>query len=272
MIHSFVAACLCLPALSFCSGLASQSGMVRVIVLQLLFLAFAAISPAMAETRVFAAASLRGGLEAALGASGARARISFGGSGAIARQVVLGAPADLVLLANPDWDTWLAEQTGAGIAPVSFLQNRLVLIGPKGAKAFEMRPDGAALQARLGGGRLAMGARNSVPAGQYAKAWLTHIDAWDALLPALAEAPNVRAALAYVALGEAPLGLVYATDAQAEEAVSVLWPVAEGHPTISYTARARSEAGEALLDLLLAAPAQRAFADHGFLPVAGAPE
>ncbi len=223
--------------------------------------------PASAEPRIFAAASLRGGLEAALNQSGHTASVSYGGSGAIARQVALGAPADLVLLAHPDWDEWLSDRLVLDGKSTTLLENRLVLVGPAGSVPFASQPTVSDLTARLGEGRLAMGQRDTVPAGQYARAWLRHIGAWQAIESRVAEAANVRAALAFVARGEAPLALVYATDALAEERVVVLWNIApDTHPQITYTARALSEQGQDLLGRLRSCAAQNAFSDHGFLP------
>lgn len=194
---------------------------------------------------VFAAASLRGVLEEAAAGFTPAPRISYGGSGAMAQQVARGAPADLVILASPDWMDWL-EAGGHVTAPAPLLGNRLVLIAAEGPAM--AAPDADALLARLDGGRLAMGQRRAVPAGDYAQAWLEEIGAWEALAPHLAEAANVRAALAFVAGGNAPLGLVYATDARAEPRVQVIYEVPEAaHPPIRYPAAARSDAGGALL-------------------------
>lgn len=224
--------------------------------------------PARADTPVtiFAAASLRGALEAVLGdAHPAPVTVSYGGSGTMARQVAQGAPADLVILASPDWMDWL--ETHAPLLPGSrrdLLSNTLVLVGPKGAAALP-DPDAVALLAALGDGRLAMGQRDAVPAGSYARAWLTHIGAWDALQPHLAETDNVRAALALVALGEAPLGVVYDSDALAEPGVDVLWAIpGDQHPAILYPAAAITPRGAALLATLSSPGAATTFARFGF--------
>lgn len=227
------------------------------------------VSAAMANDRVhvFAAASLRGGLEAALQGWSEPHRISYGGSGAIARQVSLGAPADLVILASPIWDAWLAKELPDHGSSAPFLGNRLVLIGAPKAQPFKARPDTAALKAVLAGARLAMGQRDAVPAGQYGRAWLEHIGAWTALSPHLAEAENVRVALTYVARGEAPLGLVYATDARADPRVRVLWQIdPETHPDIIYPARAITPKGARLLAFLQSPKAQASFAALGYRP------
>ncbi|TMM55196.1 molybdate ABC transporter substrate-binding protein [Sulfitobacter sabulilitoris] len=228
--------------------------------------------PARAQAQdpvtVFAAASLRGALDDIARTYPAPVVVSYGGSGTMARQIALGAPADLVILASPDWMDWLRDQGAlADRKRVDLLRNRLVLIGPAGARPLP-NPDAAALLDALQGGRLAMGQRAAVPAGIYARAWLAGIGAWDALAPHLAETDNVRAALALVARGEATLGVVYATDAAADTSVDVLWTVPEDrHPPIVYPAAALSDAGDAFLRHLGMTDARDTFEQHGFLPI-----
>ncbi|APX13814.1 molybdate ABC transporter substrate-binding protein [Tateyamaria omphalii] len=198
--------------------------------------------------RVFAAASLQGPLDAVAATWDGPVVISYGGSGAMARQISQGAPADAVILANADWSDWLLDR-GIGTAPPRpLLSNGLVVVGPAGALPL---PDVSAdaLLARLDGGRLAMGQHMSVPAGIYARAWLGEIGAWDTLQPHLAETENVRAALALVARGEVPLGIVYASDAVASSEVTVLFDVpTDAHPAILYPGLALTPEGAAFLD------------------------
>ena len=234
----------------------------------LLAVAFSALaSQALPQARIFAAASLRGALEAAFEGWDLEVQISYGGSGAIARQVSLGAPADLVLLANSDWDAWLdANGPKATERLPSLVSNTLVLIGPAGDTPFASQPNVEAILEKLGDGRLAMGHRNAVPAGQYARAWLEAIRAWERVAKHLAETENVRVALAYVARGEAPLGIVYGSDVAAEPRVSILWRMSpETHPDIQYPARALTSEGVAALDHLRSPGAQAAFARYGFV-------
>lgn len=227
----------------------------------------AAGAAAQQPTIVFAAASLNGALDSALKDFPADVRTSYGGSGAIARQVAIGAPADLVILAHPVWDNWLEERLEKSVHVAALLRNRLVLVGQSGAVPFEAEPTPEQLLDRLGDGRLAMGQRDTVPAGQYGRDWLEDIEAWDRLQNKLAEADNVRTTLAYVARGEAPLGVVYASDAMLETGVEVLWRIPEGsHPPIRYPARALSPRGVALLDHLQTIEAQARFAVWGFRP------
>ncbi|WP_137703139.1 molybdate ABC transporter substrate-binding protein [Marimonas lutisalis] len=238
--------------------------------LALVLLTGAALADAPARVTVFAAASLRDALDAvAESYDGARIVASYGGSAAMARQVAQGAPADLVILANPQWMDWLEGQ--GVLMPDSrrdLLGNRLVLIGPAGAAPLDASEQ--AMLARLGDGRLALGQVNAVPAGIYARAWLESAGLWPALAPHLAETENVRAALALVSRGEAPLGVVYASDAQADPGVSVLYDIpADSHPPITYPAAQVSDspAAAALLAYLSGPQAAVIFAAHGFTPL-----
>ena len=235
-------------------------------ILALLFLLWFGTTAAHAQDRpvtVFAAASLGGVLQEASAGFDRPVVFSFGGSGAMARQVSSGAPADLVILASVPWMDWLADSgslDGAAITPVA--ANRLVVIGPSGAP-----PLGSpqAIPDRLETGRLAMGHRQAVPAGVYATEWLTAEGLWPILSSRLAETDNVRMALTLVARGEVPLGIVYATDALAEPDVAVLWQVPQdSHSPILYPAAALSDAGARLLAFLQAGAAQDIFARHGF--------
>ncbi|MDF1726881.1 MAG: molybdate ABC transporter substrate-binding protein [Sulfitobacter sp.] len=214
---------------------------------------------------VLAAASLAGALEEAAQGFSTPTVFSYGGSGTMARQVAAGAPADLVLLASPIWAEWLLDQGHLeGARAVPFATNRLVVIGPAGAPPLDPQD----LFTRLEGGRLAMGQRDAVPAGIYARQWLTAQNLWEPLVPHLAETDNVRAALALVARGQAPLGIVYASDAAAEPAVAVLHPIPPDPANpILYVAAPLTEEGSALLRHLLTDPAQQAFAARGFLKV-----
>ena len=226
---------------------------------------FAPALAAQGAVSVFAAASLRGVLEDLAGGTGIPMRLSLGGSGTIARQVAAGAPADVVVLASPEWMAWLADQgVLADRTPVAVAGNRLVLVAQAGAAPLASL---AELPDRLGPDRLAMGHRSAVPAGQYAVEWLRGAGLWDSLQDRLAETDNVRAALALVARGQAPLGIVYASDAQAESAVAVLLEApADSHAPILYPAVALTPAGEKILALLLSPPGAAAFARHGFTP------
>ena len=244
----------------------------------LLLVVLLAAGPARADVTVFAAASLAGALGDAAQAfeaqGGAHARLVFAGSSALARQIEAGAPADLFVSANTEWMD--ALQSRALIDPetrVDLLGNSLVLVGP--APVTPVAPAALDLTALLGGGRLAMALVDAVPAGIYGRAALQSLGQWDAVAPQVAQADNVRAALALVATGEAPLGVVYATDAVAEPRVGVVMTFPEGsHPPITYPAAVTMGAAEAaqaraFLDWLQSAEAQAIFARHGFTRPAG---
>lgn len=229
---------------------------------------------AQAEVVVFAAASLKEPVDA-LAARLENVTVSYGGSGTLARQISLGAPADVVLLANPEWMTFLAEG-GHVDAPtvVDFASNRLVLVGPAAAADVTLAPE--TLLDALGGGRLAVGLTNAVPAGIYAKAALETLGLWEAVSPHLAEVDNVRSALALVVRGQAPLGVVYQSDIRASEQVRALavFP-ATSHLPIRYQAalvNAGSSDAAAFLTALIAAEGQLLLAEAGFLPAVVASE
>lgn len=188
--------------------------------------------------------------------------LSFAGTSALARQIEQGAPADLFVSADEEWMDTLERQ--GLLRPGTrgdLLGNRLVLIAPKGSAARGL--------ADLGDGRLALADTEAVPAGKYAKAALEHLGEWPGVADRIAPAENVRAALALVERGEAPLGIVYATDAMASAKVRVVrvFP-ADSHPPIRYPVAILATASDpdaAALRAFLASPeAQRIFARHGF--------
>ena len=180
-------------------------------------------SPAQAgEVTVFAAASLKSALDeiatAWEGATGHEVTLSYAGTPQLAQQIEQGAPADLFISASTDW---MDDLQGKDlIDPASrrdLLGNTLVLIAHGNAPPEEIGPT-LDLSALLGDGRLAMAFIDSVPAGIYGREALTSLGLWDAVAPQVAQAENVRAALALVASGEAPLGIVYGSDALASQA------------------------------------------------------
>ncbi|WP_411235421.1 molybdate ABC transporter substrate-binding protein [Marivita sp. S0852] len=236
------------------------------------------------DITVFAAASLGDALnDAAQGweaETGHSVTLVLAGSSTLARQIEAGAPADLFVSANVDWMDWLAE--GRRVLPDSqrdIASNRLVLIthDPK-ARSEQDVSEATDLVGLLGvDGRLAIALPEAVPAGLYGKAALTKLGLWDDVAPRLAPTDNVRAALALVALGEAPLGIVYATDAMAEPRVSVAGTFADNtHPPIRYAAAVVADSGnadlaDAFLTWLLAETGQAAMASYGFLPPRAVP-
>jgi len=190
---------------------------------------------------VFAAASLRESLdEAALvyeRASGQPVRVSYAGSSALARQIEQGAPADVFISADLDWMDWLQTRELIDVSTrAELLGNALVLIAPATAIVPAVNlTSGIDLAPLLGDGHLALALTASVPAGKYAKAAFESLGIWQAMQPRVAEAENVRAALLLVARGEAPLGVVYASDAKAEPRVQAIatFPT-DSHPPIIY--------------------------------------
>jgi molybdate transport system substrate-binding protein len=227
---------------------------------------------------VFAASSLKESLDEAAAAyrrrTGTQVNVSYAASSALARQIEQGAPADVFLSADQDWMDHL-DRGGLINAPSrrDLLGNALVLIAPatdRGAPIALRR--GVDLRPRLGRGRLAVAATASVPAGKYARAAFESFGAWPQLAPHLAETENVRAALMLVARGEAPLGVVYASDAQAEPRVRVLGRFPAGsHPPIVYpVARVRASTHPRSADFVrwLASPdAAAIFRRRGFVPL-----
>ena len=240
-------------------------------VLIFLFLVISSM-PATAERplTVFAAASLSTVLPTVMLGWQGEVSISYGGSGVLARQVALGAPADLVLLANPRWMRWLEKTSAVEPATrVDLLSNRLVVIGTVGSPAVAtLTPE--MINVLLSSDRLSIGQTHSVPAGQYGKAFLQYAGLWESVKHRLAEAENVRVALSYVARQEAPLGIVYATDALAEPRVTPIFEIpSESHPPILYPLALRIDAPASALKLwqyLQSAAASEVFSQYGFLP------
>ncbi len=219
---------------------------------------------------VYAAASLTDALREATSVAGLPARFSFAASSTLARQIENGAPADIFASADAEWADYLARR-GRLVADsrTTFLSNRLVLVVPADrTRAVDLRR-GVDLAALLGSGRLAVGDPAHVPAGRYARAGLEWLGAWAAVEPRLARADSVRAALALVERGEAPFGIVYATDAAASRGVAVAATFPrESHAPIAYpfaiVAGRDTPAARAWLAALQAPAARAVFAKHGF--------
>jgi len=244
----------------------------------ILLLAMLALAgPAAAQSRgplVLAAASLQEAMTDAADAWAARRHarpvISFAASSALARQVEAGAPVDLFVSADEEWMDYLAAR--ALIVPGSratLLANRLVLIAPADSRVRLTIARGFPLARALGNGRLAMADPAAVPAGRYGAAALTRLGVWNGVRARIAGAENVRAALALVERGAAPLGIVYATDARASTRVRVVGTFpADSHPPITYPiARLRASTNpeaEAFRRFLLSREGKAIFARRGF--------
>jgi molybdate transport system substrate-binding protein len=224
---------------------------------------------------VFAAASLREALDEVATAferqQGGRVVRSYAASSALARQIEAGAPADVFLSADLEWMDYLAERKLIDPGTrANLLGNRLVLIAPV-ASGVRVDPALAADYAGALGrdGRLAMGDPAHVPAGRYAKASLERLRVWPAVESRLARTENVRVALALVARGEVPLGVVYRTDALAEPKVQVVATLPlESHPPIVYpaalVASSRHPFARTLLAYLGGPGARAVFERYGF--------
>ena len=223
---------------------------------------------------VFAAASLKGALDEVAGLvqqrTGVAMKASYAATSLLAKQIEEGAPADIFFSADERWMDYAVERKLVVTASrVDVVGNRLVLIAPKDrAPALTIAP-GFALAQALGGGRLAVADPVNVPAGRYGKAALTTLGVWDSVANRLAPADNVRAALAFVARGEVPLGIVYASDVVAEPGVAVVGTFpASTHPPIVYpaalTVRAKPDARK-VLDAIASPEAAAIFRRHGFL-------
>ncbi|MEM8869304.1 MAG: molybdate ABC transporter substrate-binding protein [Pseudomonadota bacterium] len=219
-----------------------------------------------ADLSVFAAASLKTVLEEVaadwFAETGHTALVVPAGSAALARQIQSGAPADIFVSANLDWmDVLEADGLLQPGSRRDLAGNRLVVAAHGDVEPW------SALGDRLADTRIATALVDAVPAGIYARAALQHYGLWASLERQVVQTDNVRAALALVALGEAPLGIVYATDAEAEPRVSIAYAFPDtAHPRIVYPAAvlADSEAPQAVAFLEYLGAARATFARHGF--------
>jgi molybdate transport system substrate-binding protein len=244
--------------------------------LGLLCLTITASLPAPAQPPqilVFAAASLAETMQE-LGTAyektaGVTVKSSFDSSSALARQIEAGSQADVFFSADTAWMDYL--QTRSLIKPGSrrsLLGNSLVLIAAAQNRIRLSIAPHFRLAAALGDGRLATGDPDSVPAGRYARSALTTLGVWDEIAPRLAGAENVRVALLYVTRGEAPLGIVYGSDALADKGVRVVATFPEDtHEPIVYpialTKFAKTQAA-GFVAFLTGPQAHDIFVKHGF--------
>jgi molybdate transport system substrate-binding protein len=226
------------------------------------------------ELLVFAAASLTNSLDeigvAYTQQTRQHVKFSYAASSALARQLEAGARADVFVSADLEWMDYVQARTLIDRSTrQNLLSNRLVLVAPADSKIdLEIAP-GFALAAALGrNGRLATGDPESVPIGKYARSALTSLGVWNDVADRLVRADNVRSALAFVARGETPLGIVYETDAKVEKRVRIVdfFPE-DSHPPIVYpvalTASGRP-AAKRFIAFLQSAPAQEIFKKYGF--------
>jgi molybdate transport system substrate-binding protein len=245
----------------------------------LLALAYAVHAPARAadsenvQILVFAAASLTNVLDQISAAytqqTKQTVKFSYAASSALARQLEAGARADVFFSADLEWMDYVqARGLIDRTTRRNVVGNRLALVAPADSKIELKVAPGFALAAALRNGRLATGDPESVPVGKYARSALTSLGVWNDVADRLVRADNVRSALAFVARGETPLGIVYETDAKIEKRVRVVdfFPT-DSHPPIVYpvavTASARPAARQ-FVEFLQSAPARVAFENHGF--------
>lgn len=227
-----------------------------------------------AEAVVFAAASTRAPLDAAIADAGQEAVVSYGASGAIARQIAQGAPADLFVSANADWMEYLVDQGIVEAASVRVLaSNRLVLIAPRTAGTVALTaPE---LTSRLSGDFFAVADPAVAPVGQYGREALTSLGLWSAVLPALLPTRNTLATVTTVARGEARLGLVYRSDATGVDGIAIASEIpAQTHDPIHYLIApvgqgTAPDAASILIEFLTGTRGQSHFAAAGFAPATG---
>lgn len=224
---------------------------------------------------VFAAASLKPALDEIIATPEAKAigevKASYAASSQLAHQIEAGAPAALFISADEDWmNTVESKDKIVRDTRIDLLGNALVLVAPKGSVVeLTIAPQFELVRALGKGGHLAMGEPNSVPAGKYAKSSLIALGVWDTVQSRIVSADNVRAALNFVARDEAPLGIVYRSDAVSEPEVRVVdtFPAAS-HAPIVYPAAILTDhdtpAARKLLDLLHDPSTQTIFRRYGF--------
>ena len=208
--------------------------------------ALSIIAPARAEVApkpeilVFAAASLTNVLGELSTSwtqrSGVNVKLSFAASSVLARQIEAGGKADVFIPADPEWMDYLAQR---GLIDAStrrnLVGNRLVLIAPADSTIRLRIAPGFDLAGALEGGRLATGDPDTVPVGRYVRSALVSLGVWDKMADRLVRADNVRSALMFVARGEVPLGIVYATDARVDRKVRIVDTFPENtHAPITY--------------------------------------
>jgi molybdate transport system substrate-binding protein len=247
---------------------------------QLLLIAFSGIGLLLSplahadQITVYAAASLKESIDEIARQMETETKdkviISYGASSALAKQIENGAPADVFISADLDWMDYLADRKLINLSSrTNLVSNRLVLIAPANAKPSLKISANFPLALSLGMEKLAMANPDSVPAGKYGKAALEYLGVWNAVSKQVARTDNVRGALALVSRAEAPLGIVYRTDALADRQVRIVdtFP-AESHPAIVYpvslTTTAKMPAAKRFADYLQSDRARPVWQKYGF--------
>lgn len=228
-----------------------------------------------AKITVFAAASLTNAMQDIATAYKKEKNVdvvsSFAASSTLARQIEAGAPADLFISADQKWMDYAAGKKNIDTATrETLLGNSLVVIAPKASPIGKIAINEQTNWTRLlKGGRLAVGNPDHVPAGIYAKEALQTLGAWETLSPKLAPAEDVRGALALVERDEAPLGIVYGSDAVASKGVKVVGSFPEdSHKKVEYPVAIidghKNAAVAAFYDYLKGPQAAGIFKQYGF--------
>jgi molybdate transport system substrate-binding protein len=227
------------------------------------------------KINVFAASSLKNALDAVSASwkvdTNKDGVLSYAASNALAKQIEAGAPADVFVSADLTWMQYLIDKNLISKGnDIQLLGNEIVLVAPKDSKIDLKIENGFKLADAVGNGKLAMANVDSVPAGKYGKAALEKLGVWASVEGKVAQTENVRAALKLVELGEAPLGIVYATDAKADAAVKMVGTFpSDSHPPIIYpaglvAASQNSDAAE-FLKFLQSEKAKAIFEAQGFV-------
>jgi len=247
----------------------------------LLWVSFCGLASVAAETdkppiTVFAAASLTNVLQE-LGDGFTKqtsipVRFSFAASSALARQIENGSPADVFFSADLEWMDYLqSRKLIQSETRRDVLGNRLVLIAPADSTLKLKIEPHFPLAGALGKGRLATGDPAAVPVGRYAQEALTKLGIWNEVQDRLVRADSVRSALAFVDRGEAPLGIVYETDALIDKRVRVVdvFPASSHMPIvypIALTTAAKADAAK-LVAYIRGPAGDAAFNAYGFTPL-----
>jgi molybdate transport system substrate-binding protein len=237
------------------------------------FFVVAPVNAHAADITVFGAASLSDALNKIADDyqknTGKSVAVSLAASSVLARQIEASNGADIFISADLNWMDYLEKKDLIDHASrIDLLGNHLVLIAAKDVSTSITIAPNFDLAGALRGGRLAIADPDSVPAGKYGRAALISLGVWSSVADHLALAEDVRGALALVARGEAPFGIVYETDAKAESDVKTVGIFPEGsHQPILYPAALTKDARPAARDFLnyLSSPAARAvFVKDGF--------
>ena len=227
------------------------------------------------EVLVFAAASTTNALDeigALFTAKGlGTVKASYASSSTMAKQIEQGAPADVFLSADQQWADYLTSRNllESG-SRTDLLSNELVLVAPIDAKVPVIKIEkGFDLAALLGDGRLSTGDPDHVPVGLYAKQALENLGQWQPVQAKLARADSVRTALSFVERGEAPYGIVYATDAAISKKVKVVAAFPGNlHDPVVYpvglVAGRNNAAAKAYVEFLKSPAAKEIFVKYGF--------